>query len=115
MHTVVAAQCTGCELCLPVCPVDCISMVDAPAASIPPPTGRAAWSDERAAEAKQRYGFHRQRLGEAAPDADEPAAPSESSPADAEPDTTLLAAMPAGIDLQAVVAAALARTRRPAG
>ena len=78
MHTVVAAQCTGCELCLPACPVDCISMTEAPAASLPPPTGRAAWSDERAAEAKQRYRFHRQRLGEVAQDAGEPAAPSES-------------------------------------
>jgi electron transport complex protein RnfB len=28
MHTVIAAHCTGCELCLPPCPVDCIAMVD---------------------------------------------------------------------------------------
>jgi electron transport complex protein RnfB len=27
MHTVVASQCTGCELCLEPCPVDCIAMV----------------------------------------------------------------------------------------
>lgn len=27
MHTVVTADCTGCELCLPPCPVDCISLV----------------------------------------------------------------------------------------
>jgi electron transport complex protein RnfB len=26
MHTVVSAQCNGCELCLPPCPVDCIEM-----------------------------------------------------------------------------------------
>jgi len=26
MHTVVAAQCTGCELCIAPCPVDCIRM-----------------------------------------------------------------------------------------
>ena len=26
MHTVIASECTGCELCLPPCPVDCISM-----------------------------------------------------------------------------------------
>jgi electron transport complex protein RnfB len=24
MHTVIADECTGCELCLPPCPVDCI-------------------------------------------------------------------------------------------
>jgi electron transport complex protein RnfB len=27
MHTVVAPLCTGCELCVPPCPVDCIAMV----------------------------------------------------------------------------------------
>ena len=26
MHTVIASECTGCELCLPPCPVDCIHM-----------------------------------------------------------------------------------------
>ena len=26
MHTVIAAHCTGCELCVPACPVDCITM-----------------------------------------------------------------------------------------
>jgi electron transport complex protein RnfB len=24
MHTVITTHCTGCELCLPPCPVDCI-------------------------------------------------------------------------------------------
>ena len=27
MHTVIARECTGCELCLAPCPVDCIDMV----------------------------------------------------------------------------------------
>lgn len=27
MHTVIEADCTGCELCLPPCPVDCIALV----------------------------------------------------------------------------------------
>jgi electron transport complex protein RnfB len=26
MHTVIAAECTGCELCVVPCPVDCINM-----------------------------------------------------------------------------------------
>jgi electron transport complex protein RnfB len=26
MHTVIASECTGCELCIPPCPVDCIAM-----------------------------------------------------------------------------------------
>ena len=28
MHTVITAECTGCELCVAPCPVDCISMQD---------------------------------------------------------------------------------------
>ena len=28
MTQVIAAECTGCDLCLPVCPVDCIDMVE---------------------------------------------------------------------------------------
>jgi electron transport complex protein RnfB len=27
MHTVIAAECTGCELCVAPCPIDCISMI----------------------------------------------------------------------------------------
>jgi electron transport complex protein RnfB len=30
MHTIVEKECTGCELCLPPCPVDCIEMVEIP-------------------------------------------------------------------------------------
>ncbi len=26
MHTVIASWCTGCELCVPPCPVDCIRL-----------------------------------------------------------------------------------------
>jgi len=37
MHTVIAADCSGCELCVPACPVDCIRMVPAPE----PATARA--------------------------------------------------------------------------
>jgi electron transport complex protein RnfB len=43
-HTVLPALCTGCELCLPPCPVDCIAMV---------PAGRA-WSPEDARAARRR-------------------------------------------------------------
>ena len=33
MHTVIELDCTGCELCLEPCPVDCIDMVDQPQSS----------------------------------------------------------------------------------
>jgi electron transport complex protein RnfB len=46
MHTVIAAECTGCELCIPPCPVDCIAMVE---------TDPAASRQERAALARRRY------------------------------------------------------------
>jgi len=29
MHTIIESECTGCELCLPPCPVDCIALVPA--------------------------------------------------------------------------------------
>ena len=40
MHTVIDTLCTGCELCVPACPVDCISLVDVSGER----TGWAAWS-----------------------------------------------------------------------
>jgi electron transport complex protein RnfB len=27
MHTVIEAECTGCDLCIPPCPVECIDIV----------------------------------------------------------------------------------------
>ena len=58
MHTVIDAQCTGCELCVPVCPVDCIAMVEVTGTR----TGWDAWSPQQADEARQRYAFHRLRV-----------------------------------------------------
>jgi H+/Na+-translocating ferredoxin:NAD+ oxidoreductase subunit B len=58
MHTVIDPLCTGCELCIPVCPVDCIALIDVTS----PATGWEAWSAELAAQARQRYESHQQRL-----------------------------------------------------
>ena len=44
MHTVIAAECTGCKLCLPPCPVDCITMTE---------TGDAWTHEERLRRASQ--------------------------------------------------------------
>ena len=48
MHTVIAKECTGCKLCLPPCPVNCITMVA---------TGDA-WTHE---QRKLRAGQYRRR------------------------------------------------------
>jgi electron transport complex protein RnfB len=58
MHTVIDVYCTGCELCIPVCPVDCIRMEAVSGVR----TGWAAWSQEQADTARQRYDFHVLRL-----------------------------------------------------
>jgi Na+-translocating ferredoxin:NAD+ oxidoreductase subunit B len=58
MHTVIASWCTGCELCIPVCPVDCIALDNATGDK----TGWAAWSDEQAHTARERYAARQQRL-----------------------------------------------------
>jgi electron transport complex protein RnfB len=34
MHTVIASECTGCDLCVEPCPVDCIDMIPAQAQTI---------------------------------------------------------------------------------
>jgi electron transport complex protein RnfB len=58
MHTVIDALCTGCELCVPPCPVDCIAMLPVTGAR----TGWDAWSAEQATEARERYAFRNGRL-----------------------------------------------------
>ena len=58
IHTVIAPWCTGCELCLPVCPVDCIEMVKVTGEK----TGWAAWSQDAALVARERYTQRQVRL-----------------------------------------------------
>ena len=57
MHSVIEPHCTGCALCLPVCPVDCISLQNVTEER----SGWAAWSDEQAERAHQRYALHLDR------------------------------------------------------
>jgi Na+-translocating ferredoxin:NAD+ oxidoreductase subunit B len=54
MHTVIEPHCTGCELCIAVCPVDCISLENVTGEQ----TGWAAWSEVQADQALERYTFH---------------------------------------------------------
>jgi electron transport complex protein RnfB len=67
MHTVIDPLCTGCELCVPVCPVDCIAMVPVTGER----SGWQAWSPALAAEARERYAFHRVRVEREARENDE--------------------------------------------
>ena len=52
MHTVLPALCTGCELCVPPCPVDCIAIL---------PAGRV-WGSEDARGARERYEVRSERI-----------------------------------------------------
>ena len=103
-----AEDCTGCELCIPVCPVDCIAMV--PVAS--PATGWAAWSADRAAQARTKYAWHQQRTRRDKIENDERLAAKAQAKLDdlqaasAITDTALLDSK------RAIVEAALARARR---
>ena len=95
MHTVIEAHCTGCELCIPVCPVDCISLeVETPGRS-----GWQAWSQAQAEAALQRYKLHAQHRDTAKREA-EPAPAAEPQAADTRK--------------RSIVEAALARARAAA-
>lgn len=58
MHTVIEPYCTGCELCIPACPVDCISLEPMDVSL----SGWAAWPQELADLARQRYDARFARL-----------------------------------------------------
>jgi electron transport complex protein RnfB len=58
MHTVIASLCTGCDLCVPPCPVDCIDMQ----AATPGRTGWDAWSQVDADAARARHDARTSRL-----------------------------------------------------
>ena len=134
MHTIIADACTGCELCLPVCPVDCIELDNASGDA----TGWAAWSDAQAAQARDRYQTHSNKLAldarqqpklpetSAAP-ATKAGAPTASSPSAAAPSPTpSKVSAPAGAisqppaadataDKKATIAAILAKARQQRG
>lgn len=67
MHTVIEPYCTGCELCIPACPVDCISLEPVDMAL----TGWAAWPQNLADLARQRYDARQVRLAREAQENDE--------------------------------------------
>lgn len=58
MHTVLPELCTGCDLCVAPCPVDCITMVNISAEK----TGWDAWTTTQAAQARKQYESRQARL-----------------------------------------------------
>jgi len=55
---VLEKYCTGCELCVPVCPVDCIALENITGDR----TGWDAWSQAEADQALERYESRKSRL-----------------------------------------------------
>src|SRR6185295_13857868 len=103
----IESLCTGCELCIPVCPVDCISLENATGKR----SGWDAWSPAAADEARARYGFHQFRLEREQREHDERlATKAEAALADLPAHSKLTE--PAALDSKrAVIEAALARSR----
>jgi electron transport complex protein RnfB len=66
MHTVLTGFCTGCDLCVPPCPVDCIDMVELEALAGRGNRHATALDgqsvEDMAAIARSRYQFHQLRL-----------------------------------------------------
>jgi electron transport complex protein RnfB len=111
MHTVIEQHCTGCELCVPVCPVDCIELESVTGKR----TGWAAWSAEQANEARERYAARQQRLAqtgaqyESAADIRRSLQEEDAAPAEA---TEPLPLQDAAATRRAAIAAAMERARQ---
>jgi electron transport complex protein RnfB len=58
MHTVIEALCTGCDLCVAPCPVDCIAMLPVTGEA----TGWDAWTSGEANAARERHDRREARL-----------------------------------------------------
>lgn len=58
MHTIIPELCTGCDLCVEPCPVDCITMQNDNSTA----TGWDAWSAEQAQAARTRFEAREIRL-----------------------------------------------------
>ena len=81
MHTILEDACTGCELCIAPCPMDCIHLEPT---EPPLPTwiiGESTALIQKAAEARDRFIAHNHRAQKKAPPAiPEPPPPPPSTP-----------------------------------
>ena len=72
MTQVIAEECTGCDLCLPVCPVDCIDMIESKSITEIPQSDSSQFNkalykrqvQERAIRdnSRNRFEFHKVRI-----------------------------------------------------
>jgi electron transport complex protein RnfB len=62
MHTVIAQECTGCDLCKAPCPVDCITMIPVKQAFAETDVRASERDREKANLARRRYQFRQRRL-----------------------------------------------------
>ena len=111
MHTVIEPWCTGCELCIPVCPVDCIQLENVTGER----TGWAAWSEKEADTARARYEARKNRLVREAREHDErQIAKAEMKLADLSTHTQVEDGPNAQVEVdrkRAIIEAALAKAR----
>ena len=116
MHTVIVELCTGCDLCVPPCPVDCIAMPSVTGHA----TGWDAWSQSQADAARERHNRREARLAREREAAEARAAArravSSTSAQVTEIDATATVAVPAADDAEAkkraIIQAALERARQ---
>jgi electron transport complex protein RnfB len=64
MHTVIESECTGCELCIEPCPMDCISLVDIAQEKQPINLSENEYETQKDYY-RNRYEFHKQRVEQA--------------------------------------------------
>jgi electron transport complex protein RnfB len=103
MHTVLPEQCTGCDLCVAPCPVDCISMV-----TVDP---QRDWTHQDAARARTRYETRQLRLAQGPESLRQSPELSDAEVNVTTGGTTQDTAASAQANKQTVIAQALARAR----
>ncbi|OGT00811.1 MAG: hypothetical protein A3F73_08705 [Gallionellales bacterium RIFCSPLOWO2_12_FULL_59_22] len=98
MHTIIAPLCTGCELCVAPCPVDCIDMLP-----LPQETPSREQKRSAANAARERYRFRLERTER-----------DKREKAERLAQNTAAKPVAAPVDAQALIQAALERARAQA-
>ena len=64
MHTVITDECTGCELCIPPCPLNCIVIEELNPKLGESNIGLSPWEKQRAEKSRIRFNAKKQRENE---------------------------------------------------